>query len=73
MSQPPTVNPDLFSNGASAGLIPEVVVATAEFWVILIVPTTGVTALSFTLVASVAFRDSLSSLLRSFSQLSPGN
>jgi len=67
VDQPPILNPGFFSGGAGAGSIPGVVVATAEFWVVLIVPTTGVTVLSFTPAALAAFRNSFCSLFRSFS------
>ena len=34
VDQPPTVNPDFFSDGAGAGPVPGVVVAMTEFWVV---------------------------------------
>ena len=67
MDQLPVVNPDFFSNGTGAGSIAGVVVATAEFWVVLIMLTTGVTVLIFTPAALAAFRNSFCSLFRSFS------
>ena len=65
--QPPMANPDFFSGGPGPGSVPGVAVVTAEFLVVLIMPTTGVAVLSFTPAALAAFRNSFSSLFRSFS------
>ena len=64
VDRPPTVNSDFFSDGPGWGSLPGVAVVTAELPVVLIVPTTGVTVLSFT---PAAFRNSFSSLSYSFS------
>jgi len=60
VDQPPTVNPDFFSDGPGPGSVPGVAVITAEFLVVLIMPTTGVTVLSFTPAALAAFRNPFS-------------
>jgi len=55
VDQPPMVNPDV----AGAGSVPAVIVATAEFWVVLIVPTTGVTVCHTEQRSRTLFRTSL--------------
>ena len=67
LDQLPAVNADFFSDGTGAGSTPGVIVVIAEFWVVLITPTTGVTILSLTPAALAAFRNSFSSLFRSLS------
>ena len=66
VDQPPTVNPDFFSDGAGAGPVPGVVVAITEFWVVDRADHRGDGADSFTPAALAVFGNSFSHF-RSFS------